>query len=48
MNKFWGSNAQHGDDSQRHGTINFKVAKTLVLNCSHHKNKTMWCDRGVS
>ena len=36
--------------SQQHYSTNFKVAKTLALNCSRHKIKmiSMWYDRDVS
>ena len=36
-------------DYSQHYSTNFKVAKTLALNCSRHKIKIiMWCDRDVS
>lgn len=39
------SNAQNSDYSQRYCIKNFKVAKRLDLNFSHHKSK---CNRGVN
>lgn len=39
VNKAWRSNAQHSDERQWHCITNFKVAKRVDLNCSHHQKK---------
>lgn len=36
MNKFRGSNGQHGDCSQQYSLIYLKVAKRIDLKYSHH------------
>ena len=40
MKKSWRSNPQHRDFSQQYCIINFKVAKRLNFNCSHHKKES--------
>lgn len=35
----WRSIAQHSDYRQQCCVLNFKVAKSLDLNCSHHKKE---------
>ena len=39
INKSWSSTAQHSDYSHQYCIINYKDAKRLDLNCSHHKKK---------
>ena len=39
MNKFWGSNVQHGDDSLWSCIIYLKVPKRVDLKCSHRKKE---------
>ena len=35
----WGYNAQHHDNRQYYCTIYLKVAKRVILKCSHHKKE---------
>ena len=44
VNKFQNCNAQHSGQSQQYYIRNFKVAKRLDLNYSHHKKEILLCD----
>ena len=37
MNKFWGTNVQHGDCSWQYCIIHLNVAKTVEFESSHHR-----------
>ena len=39
INKFWGSNVQHGDCSSQYCTVYLKGTRRVDLKCSHHQKK---------
>ena len=41
MNKFWGSNIQHGDYNYQCCITYLKIVKSLDFNCYHHPHKKM-------